>query len=402
MNTLQLKAGRDSSLRRHHPWIFSGGVAQMSGNPAPGETVRVLDADGKALGFAAYSPSSQIRARMWSFDDAVTVDADFIRARVKRAVARRAHLLGPARTAIRLIYAESDGLPGLIVDRYGDFLCCQFLATGPVYWRETIIDALAGYTQCQGIYERSDVAVRKHEGLPPQTGLLWGQEPPQTLEIIEQDRILEVNIRSGHKTGYYLDQFDNRSLVQAYCRDRQSGSNPVSSVLNCFSYTGGFGVAALKGGARHVVNIDSSGPALEIAANNLALNGFGPEEADLMQANAFDYLRELRHQGRQFDLIILDPPKFAETKSQFLKAARAYKDIAMQAASLINEGGTLINFSCSGAIDPSLFQKITADALLDAGREGRITHYLHQSQDHPVALPFPESLYLKGLVCVLD
>lgn len=402
MNTLQLKAGRDSSLKRHHPWIFSGAVAQVAGKPEAGETVKVVDAEGKALGFAAYSPSSQIRARMWSFDDSAVIDANFIRQRIQRAVLRRAHLFAPTRTAVRLIYAEADGLPGLIVDRYGDFLSCQLLSTGPVLWRDIIVAALAEFTQCKGIYERSDVSVRKHEGLAPQSGLLWGEEPPSMVQIAEQDRVLEVNIRSGHKTGYYLDQFDNRSLLQQYCRDRVHSHEPVKRVLNCFSYTGGFAVAALKGGAEHVTNVDSSGPALEVAADNLALNGFGPEQAELVQANVFDYLRELKQQGQLFDLIVLDPPKFAETKSQFLKAARAYKDIAMQAASLVSKGGSVFSFSCSAAIDPALFQKITADALLDAGREGRITHYLHQSQDHPVALPFPESLYLKGLVYVLD
>jgi 23S rRNA (cytosine1962-C5)-methyltransferase len=402
MKTLQLNKGRDTSVIRHHPWIFSGAVDKVSGNPQAGDTVTVLDAAGKALGLAAWSPSSQIRARLWTVDASQQVDAAFIRSRVQRAVQRRAHLLSAARTAVRLIYAESDGLPGLIVDRYGDFLSCQFLSTGPEFWRDTIIAALREFTPCVGIYERSDVNVRKHEGLPQQTGVLWGEEPPESVEIVEQDRIFEVNIKQGHKTGYYLDQFDNRSLVQSYCRERVGSAQAVRRVLNCFSYTGGFGVAALKGGAEHVINIDSSSPSLQVAANNLALNGFEPEQADLVQANVFEYLRELRQQEQTFDLVVLDPPKFAETKSQFLKAARAYKDITLQAAQLIATGGTLVSFSCSGAIDPALFQKITADGLLDAGREGRITHYLHQSEDHPVGLPFPESLYLKGLVCVLD
>ena len=402
MHTLQLDKGREASLLRHHPWVFSGAVKRVSGDPQPGETVKVLDSGGNVLGFAAYSPSSQIRARLWTADAKATVDQGFIRARVKRAIERRAHLLSAQRTAVRLIYAESDGLPGLIVDQYGEFLSCQFLSTGAEYWRQTLIEALAEYSGCRGIYERSDVAVRKHEGLPQQTGVLWGEAPPAVVQIQEQDRLFEVSIEHGHKTGYYLDQFDNRSLLQQYCRERLDSAHPVKTVLNCFSYTGGFGVAALRGGAEHVTNVDSSASALEIAANNLAINGFGPEQADLVQANVFDYLRELKLQGRQFDLIVLDPPKFAETKAQFQKAARAYKDIALQAAQLVSQGGTLFSFSCSGAIDPALFQKITADALLDAGREGRITHYLHQAEDHPVALPFPESLYLKGLVCVLD
>lgn len=402
MHTLQLDKGREASLLRHHPWIFSGAVKRVVGDPQPGETVKVLDSGGNVLGYAAYSPSSQIRARLWTADAKAVVDQAFIRARVKRAIERRAHLLSAQRTAVRLVYAESDGLPGLIVDQYGEFLSCQFLSTGAEFWRQSIIAALAEYSGCRGIYERSDVAVRKHEGLPQQTGVLWGEAPPAVVQIQEQDRLFEVSIEHGHKTGYYLDQFNNRSLLQQYCLERRHSAYPVKTVLNCFSYTGGFGVAALRGGAEHVTNVDSSGPALEIAANNLAINGFDPDQAELVQANVFDYLRELKQQGRQFDLIVLDPPKFAETKAQFQKAARAYKDVALQAAHLVSKGGALFSFSCSGAIDPALFQKITADALLDAGREGRITHYLHQAEDHPVALPFPESLYLKGLVCVLD
>lgn len=394
MNQLQLAKGRESSLLRHHPWIFSGAVARMIGNPAAGDTVQVIDTNSQILGYAAYSPDSQIRARMWSFDTNADINADFIRMRVQRAINRRAHLLGQQRTAVRLVYAESDGLPGLIVDRYGEYLSCQILSSGAEFWRDTIIAALAEFSPCKGIYERSDVAVRKHEGLEQQQGVLWGEEPPEFVTIQEQDRLFAVSIHNGHKTGYYLDQFDNRGLVQRLVAGK--------TVLNCFSYTGGFGIAALKGGARHVTNVDSSGPALELAGMNLELNGFEPEQAELVQANVFEYLRELKQQGKTYGLVVLDPPKFAETKHQFKKAARAYKDIALQAAQLIEPGGMLVSFSCSGAIDPALFQKITADAMLDAGREARITHYLHQSEDHPVALPFPEALYLKGLVCVLD
>ncbi len=394
MNIVKLGKGRDSSLLRHHPWIFSGAVAAVEGTPGVGDTVTIADSSGKALGVAAWSPASQIRARMWSFDPGTVIDADFIRERLRRAIARRDGLLSATRTACRLVYAEADGFPGLIVDRYGDYLSCQFLSSGAEFWRDTIIAALAELSPCLGIYERSDVAVRKHEGLEQRQGLVHGQEPPQWVQIQEQDRLFMVSIQQGHKTGYYLDQFDNRSLVQQLSAGK--------TVLNCFSYTGGFGIAALKGGATHVTNVDSSAPALELAGQNLELNGFDADQAELVQANVFEYLRELKASNTSYDLIVLDPPKFAETKHQFKKAARAYKDIALQAAQLLSAGGTLVSFSCSGAIDPALFQKITADALLDAGREGRITHYLHQAEDHPVALPFPEALYLKGLVCVLD
>ncbi|MEX0740604.1 MAG: class I SAM-dependent methyltransferase [Pseudohongiella sp.] len=402
MNVVKLSKGRDSSLLRRHPWIFSGAVASVSGQPAAGETVAIQDSTGKALGFAAWSPESQIRARMWSFDSDATpgvtpgviIDEEFIHERLRRAIARRAGLLSPTRSACRLVYAEADDFPGLIVDRYGDYLSCQFLSAGAEFWRDTIIAALAQLSPCLGIYERSDVTVRKHEGLAQRQGLVHGQEPPEQVQIQEQDRLFMVSIQHGHKTGYYLDQYDNRSLVQRLSAGK--------TVLNCFSYTGGFGIAALKGGAAHVTNVDSSAPTLELAGQNLALNGFDTDQADLVQANVFEYLRELKSKNALYDLIVLDPPKFAETKHQFKKAARAYKDIALQAAQLLNPGGTLVSFSCSGAIDPALFQKITADALLDAGRQGRITHYLHQAEDHPVALPFPEALYLKGLVCVLD
>jgi 23S rRNA (cytosine1962-C5)-methyltransferase len=394
MKQLQLAKGREASLLRHHPWIFSGAVARVMGAPISGETVQVVANSGQSLGYAAYSPDSQIRARVWSFDTNADINADFIRLRVQRAVNRRAHLLGQQRTAIRLVYAESDGLPGLIVDRYGDYLSCQILSSGAEFWRETIIAALAEFSPCKGIYERSDVAVRKHEGLEQRQGLLWGEDPPEFVTIQEQDRLFAVSIQKGHKTGYYLDQYDNRGLVQTLSAGK--------AVLNCFSYTGGFGIAALKGGARHVTNVDSSAPALELAGQNLELNDFDPSQAELVQANVFEYLRELKQQGKTYGMVVLDPPKFAETRHQFKRAARAYKDIALQAAQLIEPGGMLVSFSCSGAIDPALFQKITADALLDAGREARITHYLHQSEDHPVALPFPEALYLKGLVCALD
>lgn len=408
MTVVKLSKGRDSSLLRRHPWIFSGAIASVGGDaasaegaaasaqnqPAAGATVVIQDSRGNVLGKAAWSPESQIRARMWCFDPDAVIDVGFIRERLRRAIARREGLLTATRTACRLVYAEADGFPGLIVDRYGDYLSCQFLSAGAEFWRDTIIAALAEFSPCRGIYERSDVTVRKHEGLTQRQGLIHGEEPPELVPIQEQDRLFMVSIQHGHKTGYYLDQFDNRGLVQRLSAGKR--------VLNCFSYTGGFGIAALKGGASHVTNVDSSGPALELAGQNLELNGFNTDQADLVQANVFEYLRELKSNNTLYDLIVLDPPKFAETKHQFKKAARAYKDIALQAAQLLSPGGTLVSFSCSGAIEPALFQKITADALLDAGREGRITHYLHQAEDHPVALPFPEALYLKGMVCVLD
>lgn len=394
MQTIHLNRDRASSLLRRHPWVFSGAIARVTGQPVSGETVRIVDAAGAPLAVAAYSPSSQIRARVWSFDADETVDAQFLARRLEAAVARRrALLMDPLRTGCRLVYGESDDLPGLIVDRYGDFLVCQFLFAGVERWKDDIVAILRQLVPCVGIYERSEAAVRAREGLPATQGVLWGDEPPALVEINEQGRRYGINIVHGHKTGFYLDQYDNRSLVARLARGR---------VLNCFAYTGGFGIAALQGGASHVLNIDSSAPSLELAAGNFQRNGFAPEHYDNLNGNAFELLRQFRHEDRRFDMVILDPPKFAETKVQFKRAARAYKDIALQGASLLEKGGLLVTFSCSGAIDLSLFQKITADALLDAGRQGQILHYLHQGEDHPVGLAFPESLYLKGLVCRVE
>ncbi|MDP2349102.1 MAG: class I SAM-dependent methyltransferase [Gammaproteobacteria bacterium] len=395
MKTLQLNKGRESSLLRRHPWIFSGAIDRVNGNPAPGETIRVNDATGKSLGVAGYSPTSQIRARMWSFAQDEVVDESFFLRRLREAVARRQGMLNdPQRTGCRLVYGESDDLPGLIVDRYGDFLVCQFLFAGVEKWKHVIVEHLRALVPCAGIYERSEAAVRAREGLDPAQGGLWGETPPELVEINEQDRRYALSIAHGHKTGFYLDQYDNRELVRQLSQGR--------SVLNCFAYTGGFGIAALQGGATHVLNVDSSAPSLELAAENFRRNGFEAGQYTNNNANVFEILREFKQTQRSFDLIVLDPPKFAETKAQFKRAARAYKDIALQAAALMNPGGLLVTFSCSGAIDLPLFQKITADAVLDAGRRGQIQHYMHQSADHPVGLPFPESLYLKGLVCRLD
>lgn len=395
MKTLQLNKGRESSLLRRHPWIFSGAIDKVSGSPAPGETVRVCDATGKLLGLAGYSPSSQIRARMWSFDGREPIDAAFFERRLRAAIARRQAMLeNPQRTGCRLVYGESDELPGLIVDRYGDFLVCQFLFAGVDAWKSDIVRLLQTLVPCRGIYDRSEAAVRQREGLPPEQGLLWGEMPPEIVEINENGRLYGVSIAHGHKTGFYLDQYDNRDVLRALSAGR--------TVLNSFAYTGGFGIAALQGGASHVLNIDSSAPSLALAADNFRRNDFEEARYAFQCANAFEVLRDLKQAGRQFDIVVLDPPKFAETKAQFKRAARAYKDIALQGAALLSPGGLLVNFSCSGAIDLPLFQKITADAVLDAGRTGQILHYMHQASDHPVGLPFPESLYLKGLVCRID
>ncbi|HEX7028267.1 MAG TPA: class I SAM-dependent rRNA methyltransferase [Gammaproteobacteria bacterium] len=392
MKAVILKKGREASVLRHHPWVFSGAIEKAVGEPAAGETVRVRAHDGRNLGIGGYSPDSQIRVRIWSFDGTERIDTAFFRKRLAMAVeARRSTVSRSTGNAVRLVYGESDGLPGLIVDRYGEYLVCQFLYTGVEFWKATLVEALREVCPCKGIYERSDVAVRAKEGLAETTGTLYGQTPPESIEMVENGCVYRVDVCRGHKTGFYLDQSRNRARVAELAAGRD--------VLNCFSYSGGFGVAALMGGARFAVNLDASRAALELAAVNFALNGYGDEHYENLCGDAFDLLRRLQEDGRRFDMVILDPPKFADSRRHLVRAARAYKDIALQGSKLLRPNGLLVNFSCSGAIEPGLFQKITADAVLDAGRSGQIIDYLSQAEDHPVALSFPESMYLKGLIC---
>lgn len=389
--TVFLKKGRDASLQRHHPWVFSGGIERIVGTPSAGDVVRVVDNRGSLLGVGAYSPSSQIRVRLFSFVDE-TIDREFFKTRIARAFAKR-ELRDPENTACRLIYGESDHLPGLIVDKYKDVLVCQFLFAGLEHWKPVLVELLTELSGCTTVYERSDTNSRDKEGLPQTTGVLAGAAPSTPVMIIENGMHFGVDIVTGQKTGFFLDQADNRQ----YVRRKAAGK----SVLNCFAYTGGFSVAALLGGASHVVSIDSSAPALALAESNLLANGIDPSRHEAVNANVFHLLRDYQQSGKLFDMIILDPPKFAENKNQVNKAARAYKDLALQASRLLVPGGLLVTFSCSGSIDLNLFQKITFDALLDANRQGEIIKYLHQGADHPIALEFPESQYLKGLACRL-
>jgi 23S rRNA (cytosine1962-C5)-methyltransferase len=390
MASITLKPGRDKSLRRHHPWVFSGAVAKCQGAPGNGETVDIRAADGAWLGLGAFSPRSQIRARVWSFTPDQSPDEAFFRARISRAMALRRDLETQT-SACRLVNAESDGLPGLVVDRYGDYLVCQFLSAGVQRWKAQVVSALADCFPASGIYERSDAEVRGKEGLDPETGVLSGQAPPERIRIQEQEVSFLVDVYRGHKTGFYLDQRDNRIRLSKQARDAE--------VLNCFSYTGGFGLFALKGGARHVTNVEASADALALGRENAAINGYGPDRIRDIQGDVFQVLRGFRENLRRFDLIVMDPPKFAESAGQLQRAARGYKDINLLAFRLLRPGGCLFTFSCSGHMVPDLFQKIIADAALDAGCEAQIIGRLNQSADHPVALPFPESHYLKGLIC---
>jgi 23S rRNA (cytosine1962-C5)-methyltransferase len=396
MATLTLHPGKEKSVLRRHPWLFSGAVDRLEGRARPGDTVDVLAADGRPLGRAAWSPSSQIRARIWSFDAEYVIDHAFFKRRVAASVARRKTLPELAgQQGLRLIHAESDGLPGIIADRYGDTVVLQLSTAGAEKWRGAIADSLLKATGCTRIYERSDLDLRSLEGLEPVTGWIHGAASDTPLVIEENAVRMEVDIVGGHKTGYYLDQRDNRRRVAEIARDRR--------VLNCFCYTGGFSLQALAGGAREVVSVDSSVPALETARRNLALNPqLDAARAIWMEADVFGELRSLRAAGERYDLIILDPPKFAHTAAQAERAARAYKDINLLALQLLAPGGLLMTYSCSGGIGADLFRKIVAGAALDAGRSARIVEQLHGAADHPVDLAFPEGEYLKGLLLQVD
>jgi 23S rRNA (cytosine1962-C5)-methyltransferase len=392
MPSLTLNPGREKSLLRHHPWIFSGAVARLEGDPAAGSTVDLLAADGKLLARAAYSPSSQIRARVWTFDPSEPVDADFFRKRIQSSlIARNGLNLADHTNAYRLVHAESDGLPGLIVDRYADMLVLQSLTAGSEYWKETLAGLLLELTGLNDIYERSDADVRALEGLPARVGLLRGAIPQSPFIILENDLKFMVNLETGHKTGYYLDQRENRRTVRGLAAGRD--------VLDCFCYTGGFSANALAGGAKSVLSVDASADALALCRQNVALNSSLASRHAILEGDVFQLLRKFRDEARSFDLVILDPPKFAPTAAQAEQAARGYKDINLLAFKLLRPGGLLVTCSCSGGVDAALFQKIVASAALDAGVDAQIMAHLEQAPDHPVALHFPEGAYLKGLVC---
>ena len=383
---------REKSLKRRHPWIFSKAVREVVNPPENGADIDIYAADGSFLARASYSPNSQIRARVWSFNAEEKIDQQFFERKIREAAEARTLMLEETgMSACRLVDAESDGLPGLIIDRYNNFLVLEVLSAGAEYHLKDITSALRNIYPDDNIYERSDVEVRTKEGLESRKGVIYGDEPPEELTIKENgDMQILVNIKEGHKTGYYLDQRDNRAALSKYCKGK--------SVLNCFSYTGGFSLYALRGRAKSVANVDVSQKALDIAKKNIVLNHLDPGRVKFIREDVFAFLRKEKKAGHTYDVIVLDPPKFAESKSQLDKACRGYKDINMIAASIINPGGYLMTYSCSGHMTPDLFQKVVADALLDAGRDGQIVEFLTQASDHPVALPYPEALYLKGLV----
>ncbi|ACR30435.1 class I SAM-dependent rRNA methyltransferase [Burkholderia glumae] len=413
MQTVTLKPSKDKSLLRRHPWIYANAIEHVDGKPAAGATVVVRSHDGRFLARGAYSPHSQIRVRVWSFDEAEPIDHAFFKRRIQRAVAHRQTMV-TSTDAVRLVFGEADGLPGLIVDYYVDDglprelppgqapeatpaagarrgqLVCQFMAAGVEAWKPAIVAALIGATGCPNVYERSDVSIRQKEGLEQTTGVLAGEAPPATLVTRENGVRYHVDVFNGHKTGFYVDQRDNRALVGQVSNGRD--------VLNCFCYTGGFSLAALAGGASRVVSIDSSGDALALAQRNVSANGLDPARASWLDADAFKTLRRLADEGERFDVVVLDPPKFAPAREHVDRAARAYKDINLSGFRLLRPGGLLFTYSCSGAIDMDLFQKIVAGAAADARVDARILRRLGAGVDHPLLTAFPEGEYLKGLL----
>jgi len=390
MKKIILHKGREKSLFRKHPWIFSGAINSIDDDIDLGETVEVFSADKKFLAVGAYSPHSQIRVRVWDFNQS-EIDKNFFEERIGSALNFRKSVVdSKIYNAYRLINSESDGLPGVIVDKYNDVLVCQFISAGAEKWKQTIVEILVKQLEPTAIYERSDADVRQKEGLKPIKGMLYGKIDSGEVIIHEDNLSFIVNIFTGHKTGFYLDQRENRKIISEYSKEK--------NVLNCFSYTGGFGIAASVNEAKHVLNIDSSEEALNISARNFQLNKINDDKFTNLKADVFTELRKLKSENKKFDLIVLDPPKFVEGKNSLNKASRGYKDINMLAMQLLNDDGLLFTFSCSGLMTPELFNKIIADAATDAGVNLSIIDRLWQSGDHRVKTSFPESLYLKGLL----
>jgi 23S rRNA (cytosine1962-C5)-methyltransferase len=387
-----LKQGREKSVVNRHPWIFSGAIARVEGSPANGDVVDVWNSKARFVGRGIYNDKSQIQVRVLTWNPNDAIDEDFWRRRLRRAIAGRQTLLeAPDTDAFRLVYSEADGVPGFIADQYGAWLVVQFLSLAVERYRQTILDILVDLVAPQGIYDRSEGEAREKEGLVSVTGPVWGEIPPDMIEIMENGHTFLVDIKLGQKTGFYLDQRENRQKVSKYLFNKE--------ILNAFAYTGGFSVYAAYAGAKRIMNIDSSERALQIAERNMRRNGFGDREDIYAIADVFEIMRAYRDNNWKFDAVILDPPKFAHSKRHVEKATQGYKDINLLGMKLLKPGGILISFSCSGAVSADLFQKVLFGAAVDAGRHVQIIERLSQSSDHPVLLTYPESEYLKGLVC---
>ena len=385
-----LKKGKEKAAVLRHPWIFSGAVDKVKGKPANGEIVAVRSADKEFLAYAYYHNQSRVALRLLEWNEEATIDKDWYAKKINQAISSRAHLLQEHTNTCRLVFSEADFLPGLIVDKYADFLSLQVLSAGIEAVQNDIIDILVEILNPKGIFDKSDAGARKHENLEPVQGLLWGETSPEFIEVRENGIKYHINIADGQKSGFYCDQRDNRMILAAYTQGK--------TLLDCFCYSGGFSLNSLQQGAAHVTSVDSSALAVETLKHNLELNGYATDKQTSIQSDVNKQLRAFKEEGKKFDVIVLDPPKYAPSRSALDRAARAYKDLNRLGMLLLESGGILATFSCSGAVDMETFKQIIAWAALDAGREVQIIKQFHQPEDHPVRLSFPEGEYLKGLL----
>ena len=385
-----LKKGKEKAAMLHHPWIFSGAIDKIKGNPLNGEIVKVCSASAEFLAYAYYNDQSRVALRLMEWEESKTIDKEWYQEKLRNAIASRKHLLNADTNTCRLVFSEADFLPGLIVDQYADFLSLQILSAGMENAKEEIIELLKEELNPRGIFDKSDAGARKHENLEATQGLLWGETPPEFIEVRENGIAYHINIADGQKSGFYCDQRDNREILAAYSKDK--------NVLDCFCYSGGFTLNSLKHGAAHVTSVDSSALAIETLAHNLELNGFDATQQLSIQSDVNKQLRVFKEEGKKFDIVVLDPPKYAPSRSALDRAARAYKDLNRLGMLLLEKGGILATYSCSGAVDMETFKQIIAWAALDAGKEVQIIKQFHQPEDHPVRVSFPEGEYLKGLL----
>lgn len=390
MNKIILNKGKDKAAWQLHPWVFSGAISAALGKPQNGDIVSVYNIEDEFIAYGIYNGNSRVAVRLLEWDPSQEITEEWWRNRVSKAVNNRLSLLHDGNNTVRLIFAEADFLPGLIADKYADFISVQIHSAGIEKVKDIIVDQLVQLLQPKGIYERSDLKSREYEGLPDTNGLLYGAVPPEFVDVIENGIHYQVNIVEGQKSGFYCDQRENRAITARYVKDKK--------VLDCFSYSGGFTLNALREGAKSITSVDSSGLAIETLKNNIKLNGFDSNKLTTVLSDVNKYLRELGEQGEKFDVIVLDPPKYAPTRSALEKASRAYKDLNRRGLMLLNSGGLLATFSCSGAMDIDTFKQVIAWAALDAGKEIQFIYQYCQPEDHPVRASFPESEYLKGLL----
>ena len=391
MVEIKLRKGKEKAILQRHPWVFSGALEKIMGTPENGDVVKVVNASNEFLAYGYFNDQSRVAVRLLEWDENKAINEDWYSQKINAAIALRAHLLSNKETnAYRIIFSEADFLPGLIVDKYADFLSIQILSTGIETAKTTIIDILCKVLKPKGIFDRSDATARTHEGITVENGLLWGEAPAEFIAVKENGITYHINIAEGQKSGFYCDQRDNRRILAEYAKGK--------SVLDCFSYSGGFSLNAFKNGATAVTSVDSSALAIKTLKQNLVLNKFDKNEHIEIQSDVNKQLRIFKEEGKKFDIIILDPPKYAPSRSAVDRAARAYKDLNRLALLLLENGGLLATFSCSGAVDIETFKQIIAWAALDAGKEVQVIKQFSQPEDHPVRLSFPEGEYLKGLL----